>query len=135
MEDELETTGRRALLNLGHTFGHALEAETHFSKLLLHGEAVALGCVLAFALSAERGFCPPADTKRVEGHFTAVGLPTTLGGLGLRGRGRAIAGHMMNDKKRNNGRLPLVLAKRIGEAFLDATVEMTELAAFLDRAD
>ena len=64
-EDERETRGRRALLNLGHTFGHALEAETGFSDALLHGEAVALGMALAFRFSAERGLCPAADADRV----------------------------------------------------------------------
>src|SRR5207244_4090822 len=84
-EDERETSGRRALLNLGHTFGHALEAETGYSDRLLHGEAVALGCVFAFALSAERGLCSAADAERVLEHFRSVGLPTRLEELGLQG--------------------------------------------------
>ena len=86
-EDERETSGRRALLNLGHTFGHALEAETGFSDKLLHGEAVALGCVLAFDFSVERGFCGAADAERVRGHFEAAGLPTSLAEIGLDGTG------------------------------------------------
>src|SRR5438270_2295423 len=72
-EDERETSGRRALLNLGHTFGHALEAETGYSEKLSHGEAVALGCVLAFDFSAERGLCSKTDADRVRAHFASVG--------------------------------------------------------------
>src|SRR5438270_11567386 len=80
-EDERETSGRRALLNLGHTFGHALEAETGYSDRLLHGEGVALGCVLAFGFSAERGLCGIADAERVRAHFQSSSLPTTLAQL------------------------------------------------------
>src|SRR5207302_6657259 len=86
-QDERETRGRRALLNLGHTFGHALEAETGYSNQLLHGEAVALGCALAFAFSAERGLCSPADFARVRAHFRSAGLPTSLTEFRLQGQG------------------------------------------------
>ena len=87
-EDERETSGRRALLNLGHTFGHALEAETGFSDKLLHGEAVALGCVLAFDFSAERGLCSAADAERVRRHFERTGLPTSSCRKRLQRKGR-----------------------------------------------
>ena len=99
-QDERETTGRRALLNLGHTFGHALEAETGYSDRLLHGEAVALGCVLAFDFSVERGLCAPTTPRRVRAHFESVGLPTTLAALGSPAGATRLAAHMRSDKKR-----------------------------------
>ena len=134
-QDERETGGRRALLNLGHTFGHALEAETGYSDRLLHGEAVALGCVLAFAFSVERGLCCAADAASVSAHFTSVGLPTTLSEIGLDRRGGALAAHMAHDKKRADGRTAFILARAIGQAFVDKTVDLTEIAAFLDRTE
>lgn len=133
-EDEREMSGRRALLNLGHTFGHALEAETGYSDRLLHGEAVALGCVLAFDFSAERGLCPAKDAERVRSHFERVGLPTSLGRIGLGGKGAVLADHMRHDKKRESGRTSFILARGIGQAFLDRTVDLADVAAFLDRA-
>ena len=133
-EDERETSGRRALLNLGHTFGHALEAETGYSDRLLHGEAVALGCVLAFDFSATRGICPTADTKRVKDHFVSVRLPTTLAELGLQSQGERLAAHMTHDKKREGGRTAFILARGIGQAFVDKNVDLADVAAFLDRA-
>jgi 3-dehydroquinate synthase len=133
--DERETSGRRALLNLGHTFGHALEAETGYSDLLLHGEAVALGCVLAFDFSAARGLCNSADAERVRAHFASAGLPTKLAELGLSGSGEKLAGHMVHDKKREGGRTAFILTRGIGEAFVDKAVELTDVAAFLDRAN
>ncbi len=131
-EDERETSGRRALLNLGHTFGHALEAETGFSERLLHGEAVALGMALAFRFSARRGLCPLADAERVERHLGAVGLPISLAQAGLDASGERLVGHMASDKKRSGGRLPFILVRGIGDAFVDATVEPAEVIAFLD---
>jgi 3-dehydroquinate synthase len=134
-EDERETSGRRALLNLGHTFGHALESETGFSDRLLHGEAVALGCVLAFDFSVERGLCSAAEAQRVRRHFRAAGLPTTLGELGLQGRGEELGQHMKRDKKRSGGRTAFILTRRIGEAFIDSAVERTDVTAFLNEAE
>jgi 3-dehydroquinate synthetase len=136
-EDERETSGRRALLNLGHTFGHALEAETGYSDRVLHGEAVALGCVLAFDFSAERGLCSRADAERVRHHFLAVGLPTTMAEIGLgikEGRGTRLSRHMQHDKKREGGRTTFILARRIGQAFTEKCVELEEVAAFLEWA-
>ena len=132
-EDEHETGGRRALLNLGHTFGHALEAESGYSDQLLHGEAVAVGIVLAFALSAERGLCPPADLERVRAHFGRLGLPVSLREIGMSARGAALVGRMAHDKKRQRGRLTLILARGIGHAFLERDVAPDELRTFLDR--
>jgi 3-dehydroquinate synthase len=128
-QDERETSGRRALLNLGHTFAHALEAETGFSDALLHGEAVALGMVLAFRFSAGRGLCSESDAARVAAHLDAVGLPTRLD----IGTGAALAAHMAHDKKASGGRLPFILARGIGRAFVDASVTLDEVADFLER--
>lgn len=130
--DERETTGRRALLNFGHTFAHALEAETGFSERLLHGEAVALGMALAFRLSARRGLCPDATTERVAAHLAAAGLPTRLADAGMAGAGRRLLAHMATDKKRAHGRLPFILARGIGAAFVDQSVEPAEVEALLD---
>ncbi len=132
-EDERETGGRRALLNLGHTFGHALEAETGFSDRLLHGEAVALGMALAFRFSAARGLCDGAEAERVAAHLAAAGLPTRLADVGIDAPGERLAAHTTHDKKARGGRVPFILARGIGAAFVDASVEPAEVAAFLDR--
>jgi len=132
--DERETDDRRALLNLGHTFGHALEAETGYSGRLLHGEAVALGCVLAFDFSAQRRLCSPEDDARVRTYFGTVGLPTTLAGVGLTGIGAQLAHHMRRDKKREAGKTVFILTRGIGRAFIDRSVDLDDVAAFLDRA-
>ncbi len=132
-EDERETTGRRALLNLGHTFGHALEAETGFSERLLHGEAVALGMVLAFRFSAERGLCPAEDAARIEGLFDVIPMPVHLTDLEMDATGATLAAHMAHDKKASGGHVPFVLARGIGRAFIDTDVDLAEIADFLDR--
>jgi 3-dehydroquinate synthase len=126
-EDERETSGRRALLNLGHTFGHAFEAEAGFSDTLLHGEAVALGMALAFRFSARRCLCPPADAERVSAHLGSVGLPIrpTLGSP------ERLVAHMAHDKKASAGRVPFILARGIGQAFVDQSVELSEVESFL----
>ncbi len=131
-EDERESKGRRALLNLGHTFGHALEAEAGFADRLLHGEAVAVGLVLAFDFSVERGLCPAADAERVLAHLTAAGLPVSLADAGIAADGKTLVGHMMHDKKMQAGRLAFILARGIGEAFVDKDVALGEVEAFLD---
>ena len=131
-DDERETTGVRALLNLGHTFGHALEAQTGFGERLLHGEAVAMGMVLAARYSARRGLMPRAGTDHVAAHLAAVGLPAELSALGLNCDGQTLAAHMLHDKKMDAGTLPFVLMRGIGEAFLAKDVELADVAAFLD---
>ena len=131
-EDERETTGRRALLNLGHTFGHALEAETGFSDRLLHGEGVACGMALAFRFSAAQGLCSAADAERVTRHLAAVGLPTTLAAAGVTAGGATLVAHMLHDKKMAGGRLPFLLARAIGETFVASDVDLGAVAAFLD---
>jgi 3-dehydroquinate synthase len=132
-DDERETTGRRALLNLGHTFGHALEAETRFSERLLHGEAVALGLVLAFDFSVERGLCAAADSDRVRALVKQAGLPATLEAAGIEASGARLIEHMRSDKKREGGLVPFILARAIGEAFVDRSVELSQVEAFLER--
>ncbi len=130
--DERETTGLRALLNLGHTFGHALEAAAGYAGLL-HGEAVAVGIVLAFEFSAERGLCPAANVGRVRTHFADVGLPVALTEIGNRASASELAALMASDKKRVGGRVSFILVRGIGRAFVDASVKLEEVAAFLDR--
>jgi 3-dehydroquinate synthase len=131
-EDERETSGRRALLNLGHTFGHALEAETGFSDRLLHGEAVACGMALAFRFSAALGLCPAEDADRVTAHIAAAGLPATLQAAGVAADGKTLVAHMMHDKKMEGGQLPFLLARGIGRTFLDKRVDLAKVEAFLD---
>ena len=131
--DERETSGRRALLNLGHTFGHALEADTGFSDKLLHGEAVAAGMALAFRFSASKDICSAYDAQRVTEHLKSVGLPAGLDEAGVHASGDALVGHMMHDKKMAGGTLPFILARGIGQSYLDKTISLADVAAFLDR--
>ncbi|HEY6814872.1 MAG TPA: 3-dehydroquinate synthase [Croceibacterium sp.] len=131
-EDERETTGTRALLNLGHTFGHALEAQTGFSERLLHGEGVALGMVLAARYSARKGYVSDDDAASVTAAVDAAGLPSEVAALGLNADGRQLVAHMLHDKKMDAGTLPFVLLRGIGEAFLDKQVALDDVAEFLD---
>ena len=130
-DDERETTGARALLNLGHTFGHALEAEAGFSDRLLHGEAVALGMVLAARYSARLGLLPRATAEHIARHITAAGLPDEVASLAFTCNGEALTRHMLHDKKMDAGMLPFVLMKSIGEAFLAKDIDLPDVAAFL----
>ena len=132
--DERETTGARALLNLGHTFGHALEAEAGFSDRLLHGEAVAAGMALAFAYSADQGIAPARDAERVASHLRAIGLPDGVSAAGIAASGDALVAHMLHDKKMDAGTLPFLLARGIGLTYLDRGVDLGSIAAFLDSA-
>ncbi len=131
-EDEHETTGVRALLNLGHTFGHALEAQTGFSDRLLHGEAVALGMVLAARYSARRGEISSDDAERVARAVAGAQLPSEVSELGLNCLGQQLANHMLHDKKMDAGTLPFILLKGIGQAYVAKNVELSDIAAFLD---
>lgn len=131
-EDERETSGRRALLNLGHTFGHALEAETGFSDILLHGEAVAAGMALAFRYSVAKGLCPAADADRLTAHLRSVGLPASLSEAHVTAGGATLAAHMAHDKKATGGKVPFLLARGIGQTFLAKDVDLADVAAFLD---
>jgi len=130
--DEHETNGTRALLNLGHTFGHALEAETGFSQALIHGEGVAAGCSLAFGFSAAQGICSGQDAARVAAHWRDVGLPDGLAAAKIAASGARLVDHMRHDKKMAAGTLPFLLARGIGQTYLDKSVDLAEVAAFLD---
>ena len=130
--DEHETNGIRALLNLGHTFGHALEAEAGFSDRLLHGEGVAAGCALAFAYSVRRGLCPQPDAQRVTEHLRAVGLPDGLASAGIAASGARLVELMRHDKKASGGVLPFLLARGIGQTYLDRSVDLADVERFLD---
>ena len=121
-KDEREE-GERALLNLGHTFGHALEAATGYSDRLLHGESVALGCVLALKLSALLGHARDSDVARTETHLSAVGLPTRIAQIpGPRPKPDELLAHMRHDKKAQGGRMTFILSKGIGHAFITRDV-------------
>ncbi len=130
--DERETSGVRALLNLGHTFGHALEAETGFSDRLLHGEAVALGMVLAAKYSARRGEISAQDADRAAAVIAASGLPSEIASLGMQCDGERLVDHMRHDKKMESDHLPFLLLKGIGAAYMARNVELSDVAAFLD---
>jgi 3-dehydroquinate synthase len=130
--DERETQDLRALLNLGHTFGHALEAETGFSDRLLHGEAVALGMVLAAKYSARRAEISTADAARATAAIAATGLPARLADLGLTCDGAALVDHMRHDKKAEGRTLPFLLLRAVGEAYVARDVDLADIAAFLD---
>ncbi len=132
--DEREA-GQRALLNLGHTFAHALEAEGGYGELLLHGEAVSIGLVLAFDLSVAMGLCREADRDRLVGHLRAVGLPVGLPPLpGGDWSTERLLAHFDKDKKVKDGRVAFVLARGIGQAFLCSDVPPDVLRAVLDKA-
>ena len=130
-EDETEQ-GRRALLNLGHTFGHALEAEVGFGETLLHGEAVAIGCAQAFRFSAAQGMCSGQDAARAEAAIAASGLPVRMDQIaGSPFAAGALLKHMGQDKKAEGGRLTFVLAKGLGDAFVAKGVDAEAVRAFL----
>ena len=130
-EDEFEH-GRRALLNLGHTFGHALEAATGYSQRLIHGEGVSIGMVMAFDLSVRLGLCPAADLERMEAHLKSVGLPTRASDIEgeLPGPEEFIK-LMSQDKKANSGVLTFILTRGIGKAFITSDVAKDDLLSFL----
>ena len=126
--------GDRALLNLGHTFGHALERLTAYDGArLVHGEAVAIGVALAFRFSARLGLCPAEDAGRVERHFRAAGLPTRIGDVpGWSAGSDAMLDAMFQDKKVTRGRLNLILARGIGRSFIAADQDAGAVRRFLD---
>jgi 3-dehydroquinate synthase len=130
--DERETSGRRALLNLGHTFAHALEAEAGYSDTLLHGEAVAIGLALAFRFSAVSDLCPLEDAARVIAHLRTVGLPTEIAEAGVETSAAAVLDRMAQDKKAGGGALTLILARGIGAAFVERQVDGARLRTFLE---
>jgi 3-dehydroquinate synthase len=132
IEDEKEL-GVRALLNLGHTFGHALEKDTGYSDRLLHGEGVAIGMVLAHGFSARLGLAPSQDTGRVVNHLKRAGLPTTLSDItGTLGSTESLMAAIAQDKKVSRGALTFILTRGIGQAFIESNVDGAAVAAFLD---
>ncbi|WP_339949491.1 3-dehydroquinate synthase [uncultured Albimonas sp.] len=132
--DETET-GDRALLNLGHTFGHALEAATGYSARLLHGEGVSIGCQLAFELSARLGLCSQETPGRVAAHFQAMGMRARLGDIpGELPDSDGLIALMAQDKKVKAGVPTFILARGIGEAFVTREVSVEALRATLDAA-
>ncbi len=132
-EDETET-GVRQLLNLGHTFGHAFEAANEYRPDLLHGEAVALGMALAFRYGATRGITPAVDAARVKDVLGASGLPVTLEGMDrTRFAAPRLAALMQQDKKARGGRVPLILARGIGAAYVHPDADLSSVEDFLAR--
>ncbi|HXP77086.1 MAG TPA: 3-dehydroquinate synthase [Stellaceae bacterium] len=132
--DERET-GERQLLNFGHTFAHALEAETGFGPELLHGEAVAAGMALAFDFSVRLGHATAQTAHRVRRHLAGAGLPTGLGAVkGKRPDPDRLLQHMRRDKKVSDGRLTFILAREIGDAFVARDVPEAEVRDFLAAA-
>ncbi|NOC90406.1 MULTISPECIES: 3-dehydroquinate synthase [unclassified Ruegeria] len=132
--DETEQ-GDRALLNLGHTFCHALEAATGYSDRLLHGEGVAIGCALAFELSSRLGLCSQEDPSRVRAHLRAMGMKTDLADIpGELPSAEALVDLMGQDKKVVDGQLRFILARGIGEAFVTSDVPKDAVLSVLSDA-
>ncbi len=132
IEQDVFESGSRQLLNLGHTFAHALETESGHNETLLHGEAVAIGIVLAFDLSVRLGYCPSSELARVKSHFASIGLPTRIREV-LRPSWsvKALINHMQQDKKIVDGKLSFVLVRSIGDAFLCTDVRTGVLNSVL----
>jgi 3-dehydroquinate synthase len=132
LADEKEA-GDRALLNLGHTFGHALESATGFSDRLLHGEGVAIGMVLAHGFSSRLGLAPSQDTGRVAAHLRAAGLPTRLADIpGPPLATEELMAAIAQDKKVVRGALTFILTRGIGRAFIERDVDPAAVADFLE---
>jgi 3-dehydroquinate synthase len=133
--DETER-GRRALLNLGHTFGHALEAAAGYDGRLLHGEAVSIGMVLAFHLSSRTGRCPQDDTDRVRAHLSECGLPVAIPAIQpkLNADAGKIIDFMKNDKKAAGGKMVFILAHGIGKSFISRDVEIDDVRHVIEHS-
>ncbi len=133
-KDERET-GIRALLNLGHTFGHALETATGYGDDLLHGEAVAIGMVMAFTLAARLGMCPAEDGRILERHLDSVGLPIRLPGhLAARLNPQNILDIMASDKKNHHGVIRFIMPEKIGRAVIRSDVPLDMVRSLLEEA-
>ena len=132
-EDETET-GVRALLNLGHTFGHALEAATGYGDILLHGEGVAIGMVQAFGFSERLGHCPPGTARTVARHLERAGLPTHKSQINAKlPKPQQLLELMRQDKKAVSGKLTFILARDIGQAFIAKDVPDEQVLDFLTK--
>ncbi|NVK17456.1 MAG: 3-dehydroquinate synthase [Methylocystaceae bacterium] len=131
-QDEKEG-GVRALLNLGHTFGHALEKECGYDGDLLHGEAVSIGMVMAYEFCAQQGLCSQEDSLRVKRYLQRLDMPVDLSGLPCQDwTADLLMKHMMKDKKVKDGKVTFVLVRAIGDAYLDRNVEDGDLKRYLD---
>jgi 3-dehydroquinate synthase len=127
--------GLRALLNLGHTFGHAFEAETGYGSKLLHGEAVSIGCIIALQLSSKLGLCEQQETTRVEKHFSKIGLKSTLTGLVDKNwTVERLIAHMAKDKKADAGKITFILSRGIGKSFVAKEVAIDVVKVVLAQA-
>ncbi|MGY9015339.1 MAG: 3-dehydroquinate synthase [Rhodospirillales bacterium] len=133
-EDERET-GNRALLNLGHTFGHSLEAQVGYGGKLLHGEAVAIGMDMAFELSSRMGLCSGQDRQRAHNHLQSVGLDLSIKSLAdSTWTADALLAHMQTDKKVQDGKLTFILARAIGDTFITNDVDLNTVRSVLEDA-
>jgi 3-dehydroquinate synthase len=129
-EDEYEN-GRRALLNLGHTFGHALELESGYDGDLLHGEAVSIGMIMAFEFSHAIGLCPQQDVTRMDAHMKNLGMPRLPDAAHLFKDPAKILAHMGHDKKNEGPHLTLILAREIGESFVEKRADKQAVSDYL----
>ena len=129
-EDEYEA-GRRALLNLGHTFGHALELEAGYDGDLLHGEAVSIGMIMAFEFSQAQGLCPMQDTARMDAHMKAMNMPRCHDVAPLFKNPNKLLMHMGQDKKNEGEHLTLILARKIGDSFVEKRANRDAVSHYL----
>jgi len=130
-EDEREG-GKRALLNLGHTFGHALEAEMGYDGRLLHGEAVSVGMVIAFQFSYKIGLCSKNDVERVKSHLQQVGLPVNISDIkGENFNAETLVNNMKQDKKVSDGKLVFILVNGIGQSFIKKDISVDDVTSFV----
>lgn len=134
VERDEKESGLRMLLNLGHTFGHALEAITGFSAKLLHGEAVAIGMVMAFEYSSKLGLCDDFSVQRLKNHLRKTGLYSSVAEAGIKTSVDAMINYMYQDKKLAGGKLNLVLAKGIGNAFVYSEDNPEKLKEYIKKA-
>lgn len=131
-QDETEKNGTRALLNLGHTFGHALEKEVCYSDTIKHGEAVAIGIVLAAKFSYQLGFCEKTIITQIEDHFKAFNIPLTAKEIIYEWDINNLLTNMMSDKKTENAQITFILFKNIGETFLARNITTKNIIDFLE---
>ncbi|MEL6687715.1 MAG: 3-dehydroquinate synthase, partial [Pseudomonadota bacterium] len=129
-QDEREG-GKRALLNLGHTFAHALELQAGYDGDLLHGEAVSAGMDMAFEFSARVGLCPQQEAQKVQAHLKSLSMPMRADMGALLADPDALLSHMRQDKKNEGGQITLILARGIGQSFIAKGTSETELLAYL----
>ncbi|GGY42962.1 3-dehydroquinate synthase [Parvularcula lutaonensis] len=130
--DDEKEAGKRALLNLGHTFGHAIEAEGKYDGRILHGEGVAIGMAMAARFSVREGLCPPGDADRLERLLRRAGLPTRLADMGsIETTAERLVDHMKQDKKVESGALTLILLRRLGDAFVAKDQDPSRVLDFL----